>query len=101
MPEIDFGLAYEFVDPDEGVPRQLRFQYSGVHRTADTTGQLVAVVADRHRPDDGHTIAITRPDVTFAAVEAALDGWQTWAMVGDYHVNLAAIRRRIQAAGLH
>ena len=45
-------------------------------------------------------MAISRPGVTFDAVEAALDGWQTWAMIGDYQVNLATIRRRIHAASL-
>lgn len=104
MPDIDFGLAYDFIDPADGVPRQLRFQrnWAPAHdpRIFDGTGQLVAIVADAHRPDNGHTLAITRPGVSFAAVEDALRGWETWAMLGDTQVNLAEICRRIHAAGL-
>jgi len=104
MPDIDFGLAYEFIDPADGAPRQLRFQRNyapaGDPRTFDGTGQLIAVVADGRRLDNGHPLAISRPDVPLEAVEAALDGWETWAMVGDTDVNLAEIRRRIHDAGL-
>jgi sugar phosphate isomerase/epimerase len=32
-------------------------------------------------------------------IDAALHGWQDWAMIGDGAVNLAEIRRRIRAAG--
>lgn len=101
MPDIDFALAYSFVDPADGVPRQLRFQLS----TADTTaphgaGQLVAVVANGRRRDNGQTLPISRPDVSFTDIENALDGWETTAMVGHHHVNLAHIQRRIHAAGL-
>lgn len=104
MPDFDFGLAYEFIDQADQCPRQLRFQRSYAPaddpRTFDGTGQLVAVVTHLHRVDNGHIMAISRPGVTFDAVEAALDGWQTWAMIGDYQVNLATIRRRIHAASL-
>ena len=104
MPDIDLGLAYDFLDPADGVPRQLRFQRNwappGDPRVFDGTGQLVAIVDDRQRPDDGHTLALSRPGVTFADVAAALEGWETWAMLTDTEVNLAEIRRRIHAAGL-
>lgn len=101
MPDIDFGLAYEFVDPADGVPRQLRFElHDGDLSTLDGTGQLVATVAHGARLDHGDTLLISRAGVTLAEVEAALDGWQTWAMVGHNYVNLAHIQRRIHAAGL-
>lgn len=104
MPDIDFGLAYHFIDPHDGIPRQLRFHRNwappGDPRIFDGTGQLVAVIADAQRPDNGHTLAVSRPNVTYADVESALDGWQTWAMIDGTEVNLAEIRRRIHAAGL-
>ena len=104
MPDIDLGLAYDFLDPADGVPRQLRFQRNwappGDPRVFDGTGQLVAIVDDRQRSDDGHTRALSRPGVAFADIQAALEGWETWAMLTDTEVNLAEIRRRIHAAGL-
>jgi hypothetical protein len=115
MPDIDFGLAWDFIDPADRVPRQLRFQRNwapaGDPPIFDGTGQLVAVVADRHRPDNGDTIAISRPNVAQSDIEAALDGWETWARVsvadravlrigGSNTANLATIRGRIHAAGL-
>ncbi|SBS77474.1 conserved hypothetical protein [uncultured Mycobacterium sp.] len=110
MPDIDFGLAYEFVDPSDGVPRQLRFRQNyappGDPRIFDGTGQLVATVADGHRADNGHELAISRPGVQLTDVELAIDGWDDWATFYvadngiDRHINLAAIRRRIHAAGL-
>jgi hypothetical protein len=95
MVDIDFALAWTFIDPADGVPRQLRFT-----PTVNGGGQLIAVVAAGHRRDNGNMIALSRPGVSFAAVETALQGWQRWAMVGDTDVNLAEIRRRIAAAGL-
>ena len=104
MSDIDFGLAFDFIDRADGIPRQLRFHRNwappGDPRVFDGTGQLIAVVADANRPDNGHTIAISRPNVEFDDVEAALDGWQSWAKTGSYTVDLAAIRSRIHAAGL-
>lgn len=104
MPDVDFGLAYDFIDPADGRPRQLRFQRNwappGDPRVFDGTGQLIAVVcADRH-PDNGHTIAISRPGVGLDAVNTALGGWETWAAVTRTQYNLAAIRARINSAGL-
>lgn len=104
MPDVDFGLAYDFIDPADGRPRQLRFQRNwappGDPRVFDGTGQLIAVVcADRH-PDNGHTIAISSPGVGLDDIHTALDGWETWAMITDTEVNLAEIRRRINDAGL-
>ena len=45
--------------------------------------------------------AISRPGVDYADIDAALSGWQNWAMITDNTVNLAEIRRRITAAGLN
>jgi hypothetical protein len=104
MPDIDFGLAYEFVDPAERVPRELRFQRNyapaGDPRTFDGTGQLVAVVADGHRPDNGHTVAISRSGIHIDDVQQVLDGWENWARISSEVINLAEIQRRITAAGL-
>jgi hypothetical protein len=38
--------------------------------------------------------------VAYTDVDAALDGWQSWAMITEDTVNLAEIRRRVCAAGL-
>ena len=117
MTEIDYGLAWDFTDPADRIPRQLRFvnfrrNWASSSDPDDGTGQLVAVVADADRPDNRHTITISRPDVAFSAVEAVLAGWDTWAKVtasGTIPVrpqrltttaNLGEIRRRIHAAGL-
>ncbi len=104
MHSIDFALSADFIDPADGVPRQLRFECR-YNPTPDTNalggvGQLIAVVAKGARPDNGHRIPISRSGVTFEAVEDALNGWQQWAHVGENAVNLAAIRRRIHDAGL-
>lgn len=97
--DIDFGLAWQFVDLD-GRPRQLRFR---TESTGDT-GQLVAVIADPHRPDAGDTVVLTRPGVGLDVVEAALEGWQQWATLlddcGARTLSLAEIRRRLHTAGL-
>lgn len=110
MTEVDYGLAWDFIDPADGKPRQLRFRRNyappGDPRLWDGTGQLVAVVADRRRPDNGDESAISRPNVLRDDVETALEGWQDWATLqADENgigrsINLAAIRARIHAAGL-
>ncbi|MEB3023021.1 MULTISPECIES: hypothetical protein [Mycolicibacter] len=104
MADVDYGLAYDFIDPADGIPRQLRFVRNwaepGASQPFDGTGQLVAVVAAAGRGDNGSALAISRPNVRRDDVEAALEGWQTWAMLGDDGVNLGEIRRRINAAGL-
>jgi hypothetical protein len=97
MSDIDFALAWQFIDDRDGRPLQLRFRLDA---TDDTIGQLVAVVADGHRRDNHDVIPISRSCVTQATVDAALDDWQTWARITDETVNLAEIRRRIHAAGL-
>ena len=78
MTEIDYALAWDFVDPADGKPRQLRFRRNFAPRNDprvfDGTGQLVAVVADAHRSDNGDQIAISRPDVSYNAIETALHG---------------------------
>jgi len=91
--DIDYALAFDFLDAD-GRPYQLRFR-----READDTGQLIAVIA-KFRPDNGHTVAISRPGVNFHDVVAALAGWHTWARLTDSTVDLPAIGRRIRDAGL-
>ena len=101
--DIDYALAWDFVDLD-GRPRQLRFRRDWARDESPEifsgTGQPIAVIADAHRPDNDDTVAISRPDVSYAEVDKALDGWQSWAMLTDDTVNLAEIRRRIHAAGL-
>jgi hypothetical protein len=101
--DIDYALAWNFFDFD-GRPRQLRFrrddQETAGFDVLTGTGQLVAVIDDPQRLDRGDTVAISRPGVDFAAVEDALAGWQSWAMIGENTVNLAEIRRRISTAGL-
>jgi hypothetical protein len=102
--DIDYGLALDFIDDADGRPLQLRFRRNWAPadspETFDGTGQLIAVVADADRADDGDIVAISRPNVSRADVEAALDGWETWAELTPETVNLAQIRRRIRAAGL-
>jgi hypothetical protein len=110
MSEIDYALAWDFIGDADGKPRQLRFRQNYAPpddpRIFDGTGQLIAVIADRHRTDNGDEIAISQPNVSLAAVEAAIEGWQDWATLYiadngiDRAISLAAIRRRIEAAGL-
>lgn len=110
MSDIDFALAFKYIDTDTGRAMKLRFRQnyapSGEDRVYDGTGQLYAIVADRRRADDGDYIAISRPSVRFDEVEQVLDGWQDWATLladeygHDRSINLGAIRRRINDAGL-
>lgn len=110
MTEIDYALAWDFIDPADGKPRQLRFRRNFAPRNDprifDGTGQLVAVVADAGRADNGDEIAISRPGVLFDEVETALEGWHDWATLYvddndiDRTINLGAIRDRLRAAGL-
>ena len=68
------------------------------------TGQLIAVIGDQGRSDNADELAISRADVCYAAIEAALEGWQEWAMVLDADnyrwISLAQIQRRVNDAGL-
>jgi hypothetical protein len=102
--DIDYGLALDFIDDADGRPLQLRFRRNWAPadspETFDGTGQLIAVVVAADRADDGDIVAISRPDVTRVDIEAALDGWETWAELTPDTINLAQIRRRIHAAGL-
>lgn len=102
--DIDYGLALDFIDDHDGRPLQLRFRRNwapaGAADTFDGTGQLIAVVADAGRADNGDIVTISRPGVAHADVDAALDGWEDWAALTADTVNLAQIRRRIHAAGL-
>jgi hypothetical protein len=102
--DIDYGLALDFIDDQDGRPLQLRFRRNWAPadspETFDGTGQLIAVVIDAGRPDNGDIVAISRPNASRADIERALDGWETWAELTPQTVNLAQIRRRIHAAGL-
>jgi hypothetical protein len=104
MADIDYGLAWNFIDDRDGRPLQLRFRrnYAPPQSpdTFDGTGQLIGVIVDPDRTDNQDIIALSRPGILHAAVEAALDGWQDWAMLTDDTVNLAEIRRRLAAADL-
>lgn len=104
MADLDYALAWDFIEPNDGKPRQLRFQRNwapkGSPETFDGTGQLIAVVADSTRTDNGDTLAISRPGVRFVDVHTAIEGWHDWAMITHDTVNLAEIRRRIHDAGL-
>jgi hypothetical protein len=101
---IDYGLALDFIDDADGRPLQLRFRRNWAPadspETFDGTGQLIAVVTDAGRPDNGDIMAISRPNLSRADIEAALNGWETWAELTPETINLAQIRRRIHAAGL-
>src|SRR5437588_6166416 len=86
MVEIDFGEAWDFLD-EAGKPRHLRFRRNlaspGDSRVFAETGQLVAVIGDVGRPDNSDELAISRPHVSYAAIQAALEGWEDWALVLD------------------
>ncbi len=110
MVDKDYASAWQFIDT-EGRPRQLRFRMNFAPagdppRTFDGTGQLVAAIADDSRPDNFHEIPISRADVDEDAVDAALDGWEDWALLyhendySDCWISLDAIQARINAAGL-
>jgi hypothetical protein len=75
----------------------------GDPRVFAETGQLVAVIGDAGRPDNSDEIAISRPDVSYSAIETALDGWEDWAMVQDANtycwISLAQIQRRVNESG--
>jgi hypothetical protein len=105
--EIDFGEAWDFLD-DAGRPRHLRFRRNLAPpedpRLFDGTGHLIAVIGDQGRSDNADELAISRPDVSYAAIEAVLQGWEEWAMVLDANtycwISLAQIQRRVNDAGL-
>ncbi|ART74332.1 hypothetical protein BTO20_37555 (plasmid) [Mycobacterium dioxanotrophicus] len=94
--EIDFALAWTFVDAIDGKPRQMRFAYE----PGSQRGQLVAAVACATRTDNHDTIAISRTGVAYTDIEHALTGWQDWATIAPGLVSLTAIRQRITSAGL-
>lgn len=101
--DVDYGLARDFID-DAGRPMQLRFRHDyappGDKRLFADTGQLIAIVVDRHRPDNGDIMEISRPNVERALVEKVIDNWESWALLVDDQVNLIEITRRIHDAGL-
>lgn len=96
--EIDYALAYDFIDDaGDGRPYQLRFRRE---QHFSDQGQLIAVIASAGRADNGATLQISRPGVSFEAVEHALDNWDCWAMLTPETVSLSRIRARITAEGL-
>lgn len=101
--DIDYGLACDFID-ETGRPMQLRFRRNyappGDPRTFADTGQLIAIVVDRHRSDDGDIVEISRPNVERTQVEKVIENWENWAMLVDDQVNLIEIKRHVHAAGL-
>jgi hypothetical protein len=102
--EIDYTLAYQFLEPT--IPKlkfQLRFRANdiaiGDPSLSNPAGQLIATVVDPGHPDNGLHIPISRLDVLFNDVEAAVDR-DHWPFLAPHKVNLAEIRRRIRNAGL-
>jgi len=100
MAIVDFALNYDFIDQD-GRPRQLQFRRTGGHPDAfKGTGQLIAVVANHLRVDNGHELHLTRDGITLDQIELVIDDWETWAKITDREYNLVAIAQRLRAAGL-
>ena len=108
MAEKDYAMAWDFIDND-GKPRQLRFRRNfapaGDPRVFDGTGQLIAEIADAERTDNYNEIPISRPNVNEADVDAALHGWEEWALLTENDginrwISLNAIQHRIDAASL-
>lgn len=95
--DTDFALAYHFIDATDGKPRQLRFRHSP---SDPSRGQLIAVVANGRRPDNGDTMPISHPNVKFEKVQWALTGWQIWARITDTQINLTVIREQLRIRGL-
>jgi hypothetical protein len=65
MSDIDLGLAFDFIDPAGGVPRQLRFSRNlappGDARVCDDSGQLVAVSSTFGDPTTGTPLPSAGP----------------------------------------
>jgi hypothetical protein len=55
-------------------------------------------------PINSDELAISGPNVSYAAIQAALEGWEEWDMVldaGTYcWISLVEIQRRVNQAGL-
>jgi hypothetical protein len=104
MADIDYGLAWDFIDDRDGRPLQLRFRRNYAPKDSpdifDGTGQLIGVIVDADRTDNQDMVPLSRPGVAHTDIETVLDGWQNWAMLTEDTVNLAEIRRRLAAAGL-
>ncbi|MGV7301756.1 hypothetical protein PJK45_21460 [Mycobacterium kansasii] len=101
--DIDYGLACDFID-EVGRPMQLRFRRNyappGDPQIFADTGQLIAILVDRHRPDNGDIVPISRPNVERTRIEEVIEGWESWAMLVDDQVSLMEIKRHVHAAGL-
>lgn len=78
----------------------MRFRCIG--RDDADIGQLVAVQLDSSMPEEPAVIPLTRPDVDFADVDAAIAGWQQWALISCAlpTVSLDLILARLDVAGL-
>lgn len=104
MPSIDYALAFDFIDPElPTTPYRLEFRYpykageDPSPRVSNPIGQLVAVVKSRY-PSRDAVVPVSRSHVHFNDVEAAVDA-DNWPHIQG-GIDLAEIRRRIQAAGL-
>ncbi|SON63568.1 hypothetical protein MSIMFI_05099 [Mycobacterium simulans] len=103
--EIDYAVAWRFVDAG-GRRLQLRFRPNATSPDDpgkfDCLGQLVAVSDSCY--SDYDELAISRPNVLQADVDAAIVGWEDWATLLKHGVSrwisLTDIQRRIDAAGL-
>lgn len=71
--DIDYGLAYDFIDDRDGRPLQLRFRCDWMPadsaNTVEATGQLIAMIADPLRTDYADIVTISRPHVQCADIE--------------------------------
>jgi len=108
MSEIDYALAWDFIDPADAKPASCGSggtsppQRPAHLRRARTTRRRGCRRTSQRQRDE---IAISRPGISFDDVEAALAGWKDWATLRiadngiDRTINLARIRDRIRAKG--
>ena len=105
MPTADYALAFDFIDPaDPTVPYRLEFRYpyradERPQPQAPTPPASSSRSSRAHHPKRGTTVAVSRPGVRFNAIEDAVRR-EPWPMLPGEKIDLAQIRRRIQAAGL-
>lgn len=103
--DIDYAVAWHFLDAS-GRRLQLRFRPNATSPDGpgcfDARGQLIAV--DDRGDNSCDEVAISRPNVLRADVDAAIDGWEDWATLIVYGISrwisLDHIRCRIDSAGL-
>ena len=105
MTEIDYALAYQFIDPahPQRVHR-LSFDTDAVPygdpAVTNPTGHVVAVVVNFGQPDNYAKYRISYQHIRFNDADAAVYGDHLPWLEPDRTVNLAAIRERLRAAGL-